>query len=287
MLKKIKLENLFIYILLLFAMVGIGVTGSAFAYITQSRAESAVTSKALVLLTALESVQNYTNDQVRPEFGDNFVPEIIPFYASREVFEGLRINEEYNSYTYKDAMLNPTNLKDKADAFEEKIINIFRSQKAIKQLKGYYNKNGIDSYYIARPIVISKPSCLQCHATPEDAPARMVAQYGSEHGFGWKLNEIVGTQIVSVPVSNVFNNAYQAVFQMMGIIVLALALPILAVKILVNLYVIVPLTELTKVAEEISEGNKEIEFELKSKNELGILAKALNRMKRSFEIYLP
>ena len=30
----------------------------------------------------------------------------------------------------------------------------------------------------------------------------MVALYGSKNGFGWKLNETIGAQIISVPMSN-------------------------------------------------------------------------------------
>ena len=29
----------------------------------------------------------------------------------------------------------------------------------------------------------------------------MIAEYGTENGFGWKVNEIVGAQIVSVPMA--------------------------------------------------------------------------------------
>jgi hypothetical protein len=36
---------------------------------------------------------------------------------------------------------------------------------------------------------------------PAAAPPAMLIQYGSMNGFGWKLGEIVGAQIVSVPAT--------------------------------------------------------------------------------------
>ena len=32
------------------------------------------------------------------------------------------------------------------------------------------------------------------------APRTVVERYGSENGFGWKVNDIIGAQIVSVPM---------------------------------------------------------------------------------------
>jgi hypothetical protein len=40
---------------------------------------------------------------------------------------------------------------------------------------------------------------LTCHSTPETAPVEMVKIYGTANGFGWKRNDVIGAQIVSVP----------------------------------------------------------------------------------------
>ena len=44
-------------------------------------------------------------------------------------------------------------------------------------------------------------SCLTCHSTPDKAPPEMIKLYGTANGFGWKLDEIIGAQVVSVPMS--------------------------------------------------------------------------------------
>jgi Protein of unknown function (DUF3365) len=58
-------------------------------------------------------------------------------------------------------------------------------------------------------------ACLSCHSTPEAAPATMVALYGAQNGFGWKQGEVVGAQVVSIPLGVPFGRAYQALFWFM------------------------------------------------------------------------
>ena len=55
--------------------------------------------------------------------------------------------------------------------------------------------------YLARPIQIKDPACLVCHSTPDAAPRTMIDTYGSVNGFGWKVNDIIGAQVVSIPVA--------------------------------------------------------------------------------------
>jgi hypothetical protein len=80
---------------------------------------------------------------------------------------------------------------------------------------------------VARPLRITNPACLQCHSSVEAAPKTMVAKYGPANGFGWQLNEVVGAQIVSVPMDvplaraersfNVFIGSLVGVFVVVGV----------------------------------------------------------------------
>ena len=115
------------------------------------------------------------------------------------MFEKLRTDDAYREFSYKEATLNPTNLRDKADSFEQEIVGRFRKEINLKELRGFRSLPKGDLFYIARPLAISKASCLECHSVPEAAPKSMIQRYGSDNGFGWKLNDIVGTQIISVP----------------------------------------------------------------------------------------
>ena len=218
--KNIKLGiklNILLAILLLAITLA---TSFVLSRILQNYAEQIVADKASLLIETMNSVRQYTDNQITPELASRleteqfFLPQSVPAYSAREIFENLRSNEQYSQFFYKEATLNPTNLRDKADKFETKIINSFRenadptNQKMVDLQKyGFRAIPGGELFYIARPLAINKESCLRCHGVPENAPASQLATYGRDRGFGWKMNEIVGAQIISVPASEVVRQA--------------------------------------------------------------------------------
>ena len=69
---------------------------------------------------------------------------------------------------------------------------------------------------LSRPIRVTDQSCLACHSTPAAAPPTMVDLYGTANGFGWKLGETVGAQIVSVPMRVPLDRARNTFIVVMG-----------------------------------------------------------------------
>lgn len=278
-------------ILLLSIFLAIVVLSGLFlSFILERNAEKIVTDKALLLLETMLSVRDYTSTQVNPELAprleteENFLPQTVPGYSAREVFEGLRNHPNYQDFFYKEATLNPTNLRDKADDFEAAIVETFRKQSNLQEKVGFRSLPSGDIYYIARPISVSKESCLRCHSTPEVAPKSQLATYGSENGFGWKLNEIVGAQMVSVPASKVFNEARKLQFSVIGILGLLLLLAVILLNFFLRLTITNPLKKMAQLAQRISTGDLSEEFKHDSKDEIGMLAASLNRMKVSVQI---
>jgi HAMP domain-containing protein len=290
MLKTLRLGTKLNLLLLSIFILVVILSGLFLSIILGRNAEQIVTDQALILIETMSSVRNYTSTQVNPELSsrleteDQFLPQTVPGYSAREVFEGLRTRPEYEDFFYKEATLNPTNLRDKADEFESKIVNNFRNQSGLKQATGFRSLPGGDIFYIARPISISKESCLRCHSSPEIAPKSQLATYGDQHGFGWKLNEIVGTQMISVPASTVFNSARRLQFLVIGILSIFLLLTIVLINLFLRKTVTNPLKKMSQVAQRVSTGDLSGEFKHSAEDEIGILAASLNRMKVSLEI---
>jgi protein-histidine pros-kinase len=110
----------------------------------------------------------------------------------------------------------------------------------------------------------------------------MVDLYGSANGFGWKMEEVIGAQIVSVPMSVPIERANQTFKAFMG----SLAIVFLAIFLLLNgmLYTMVirRVTRLAAIADQVSLGNLDAgEFRTGSKDEIGVLTEAMGRMKAS------
>jgi HAMP domain-containing protein len=291
MFKNLKLSKKFNLLLLLVFVVVILATGSCFAALLNHNAQNQITAKAVLMMATMNSVRTYTNEQVNPLLKDElytvdeFIPQTVPGYSAREVFEYLRQSEEFKEFFYKEATLNPTNLRDKADAFETDIVEKFRRDPKLPELRGLRpSPIGDNLYYIARPIQITKESCLVCHSTPDAAPKSQIATYGDRDGFGWQLNEIVGAQIVSVPAGSVFQSAARSFMVLMTISIVIFALAIVLINVLLSRAVIRPLDRMAAIADQVSTGQLDTEFDESSQDEIGHLAASFNRMKYSLSM---
>ncbi len=290
MLKNLKIGTKINLLLTLVFIISIFVSGAALSSLLQQRAQIEVTNKALILIKTMNSVRTYTQNHINPllsarlETEPAFISETVPAYSATEVFENLRKNEEYKNFVYKEATLNPTNLRDKADNFESQIVEQFRRDSNLKELSGYVTLPDDKVFYIARPLAIKDQKCLRCHSTPDQAPKSQLATYGSENGFGWKLNEVVAAQMISVPSDEVFDNAKQTWSLVMGILIAVFAVILLLINFLIKRTVIQRIRTIEKIAQKVSTGDTEATFNEDSQDEIGGLAAAFNRMRSSLEI---
>lgn len=261
MLSHLKLGSKFTLILSLVFIGGIVISGFALSEALMKGAEKQITSKGLVLLETMSSVRDYSNIHISPLLQpkvysqQEFIAESVPSYSVREVFETLRQKPGYQNFLYKDATLNPTNLRDKADEFEARLVERFRKEPQTKEISGYRALFGQKVFFIARPLAITNQSCLRCHSSPEAAPKSQLAKYGDEHGFGWKLNEIVATQTIYVPAENVLESARSSFLLIIGLFIGIFALVILLINFLLKRNVIQPIRIMARLAQKISEND--------------------------------
>ena len=110
----------------------------------------------------------------------------------------------------------------------------------------------------------------------------MVDIYGRENGFGWKVGDTVGAQIVSVPERVPLARARSNLYLLMGGLTIIFALMLVLLNLLLHFFIIVPVRRISKLADEVSLGNMEVpEFQHSSRDEIGSLAVSFNRMRRS------
>jgi HAMP domain-containing protein len=237
-------------------------------------------------MEAAPSVRSYTVKQIKPllemQLRRAFLPQSVPAYAATEIFNELRSN--YVEYTYKEATLNPTNRRNRATDWEADIVQDFRNTPDKKQIIGERMTPAGQALYLARPIQITNRECLVCHSTVEAAPETMIKLYGTANGFGWKHNEIVGAQIVSIPMSVPIHKAQQAFYTFMGSLFGIFVLIFIVLNLMLRYVIIRPLAKMSRMADEISTGNMNIpEFEVAGNDEIAVLARSFNRLRRSLE----
>lgn len=239
------------------------------------------------MMQAMLSARNYTTKQVKPllvaqqEHQRSFLPQTVPAFAATESFNDLR--SAYPDYAYKEAALNPTNLRDRAVDWEADIINIFRNRAGQKEVVGERDTPTGRSLYLARPIT-SDPPCLECHDRAKSAPPAMIRRYGANNGFGWQAGEIIGAQIVSVPMDvpvKLARQGFQTLMLYLGGLFLA---SLILLDIVLVFAVVRPLGALSKLADQISMGQLDVpELPARGRDEIAVLAGSFNRMRRSLE----
>lgn len=186
-------------------MLAISIAGIGFVVYSELHraARNHVIQTANLLMAAAEATRAYTTAFIKPHLDQRleieFLPQTVPAFAATETIIALR--KEFPEFTYKEAVLNPTNPRDRTADWEADLVNTFRADAARTHIVGERTQGPIQALYFAKPIKISNPACLNCHSTAAAAPASMIKLYGEANGFGWKQDEIIGAQIVSVPLS--------------------------------------------------------------------------------------
>jgi protein-histidine pros-kinase len=265
--------------------VGLGVTGYISYELLQRNARDEVLRAAGVMMEASLSMRHYTVSQVRPNLAvdaDKFLPQSVPAFSATEIMNQLR--KKYPDYAYKEAALNPTNPRNRAVEWESDIVNAFRNDPERPEISGTRDTPTGPSLYLARPFQIKDGACLACHTTAEMAPPAMVKIYGPNNGFGWKLNEVIGAQIVSVPMDVPIRNANHAFVTFMTSLTVVFAVLFVILNVMLTSLIVQPITRLSEAADQISKGKLDAaEIDDKGRDEVSQLGQAFNRMRRSLE----
>ena len=281
-----KLKAKFNAVILAIFTVGLLVTGYLSFAILNANAHKDAVERATLVMEAAIAFQSYTQDEVAgllaPHMEDSFLPQSVAAFAAVQALG--RMGESNAEYAYKAAVLNPTNPRDKAFDWESEIVEKFRGGAGGAEIIGVRPTSHGDSLYLARPITISDNACLACHGDPANAPKALVAKYGPAGGFGWKLNETVGAQIVSVPLSGALEEARLAFVVFMGLLIVMFATFIIVLNAMLKSIVIKPATTMSEIADQVSKGDLEVPaFDVGGSDEMSTLANSFNRMRRSLE----
>ena len=266
-------------------LLGIAASGLISWRLLTMNAREEVAENARQMMSVAMAVRSYTSVQIDPllkiQMTYKFLPQSVPAFAAIEVLTELR--KKYPNYVYKEALLNPTNLRDRAVDWEADIVNQFRAGPA-KELLGVRDTPAGSSLYFARPLTITDQACLECHSTVQAAPVPMIDKYGSANGFGWNFNETVGAQIVSVPTKVAFARANKAFLAFMGSLVAVLVVIGGILNVLLWRMFIRPISSLSGLADRISLGELEApEIQIRSHDEIRTLAESLSRLRKSMD----
>jgi len=282
MFKNFTIRKRIMSILIIVYVVSITAAISAGSYILTKDTIRESDEKAGILLASMKATRGYLKEVLRPKLQelhkDKFILEgMSGTYMSLGVASFVK--KKHPDYIYKVVSNNPLNLDNMSNRFEEEIIGNFKRDKT-EEWRGYVDRDGSRFYSIAMPVT-SEPKCMKCHGDPKDTYQVLLDKYGDKTGYFYKDKDIVGGLFVYVPAKIAIAQAnMKLLYFSLGFSIFFLAALIFVDRTIVH-SVVKPIETFVKCAEDISRGNMNKEFEVKTNDEMRSLANAFNRMKVS------
>ncbi len=255
-----------------------------FSYaIVRENARQEVLQDARIILENALAVRDYTTKEIEPLLAEQtavrFLPHTVPSWAAQTNF---RRNQAFPDYAYKEPALNPTNPADRATDWEADLINTFQRNPDMAELIVERGTPTGPMLNLSRPFRLTDKACLACHSVPQAAPASMIDLYGSANGFGWKLGDAIGAQVVSVPMSVALNKANRLFLLFLAGLSAVFGVVLVVLNLLLHIMIIRPVRRISQMAGEVSLGNIGTpEYEARGRDEIASLAMSFNRMRRS------
>ncbi|PZP28720.1 MAG: hypothetical protein DI603_18755 [Roseateles depolymerans] len=245
-----RIETRFAWIIAFCFCFGVTVAGTISYRLEVRQAHEEIKQKADLLLETAMSLRTFTAEELTPVLNrlnpSDFHAAQVPSFVAQTTLKRLRT--KFPDYRYRESALDPTNLDDRASDWEVGLLRSFRADPERKELSGETGEGQARHFYVARPIRMQSPACLQCHSTPAAAPAAMLAKYGSGHGFGWQLGDVVAMQLVEVPTAPARARAWNSVLVTVGSLSCVFVLSAAVFLLLLRRHVTHPLEALTRSA---------------------------------------
>jgi HAMP domain-containing protein len=281
-----RLRAKFNLVILAAFAVGFLVAAIVLYRVVNDNARDQVLQNARIMVAGANAIRRYTANNLVPllpiEHDGKFVAETVPAFAAQTNFKQLQ--DAFPGFSYREAALNPTNLVDRAYDWEADIIRTFRDEPERREIVIERDTATGPLLHLARPITVRTQSCLTCHSSPSAAPPALTRTYGTTNGFGWKLNETVGAQVISVPMALPLKVAHDAYVTSLTILVVVFAVVFAIVNLLLHYLVVAPVKQVSAMAEAVSLGQEDVESYVKpGKDEISTLSVAFDRMRESLK----
>lgn len=279
--KKNSIINRFRRAMILGYVVTVVVSSVIVGFWSRHEVYAAAGKDLSLLVDMFKSVGTYVLEDVRPEIVAQNVfhaPALSPVVATKRISDHLlKIQPDYYVKTTSDNPLNPRNYPE---PFEENLLERFRDDSDLKTLIQEGTIKGRRFLTSSRPSV-SKASCLECHGGIDKAPKEIVDTYGTNSGFNYPEEGVVGASIVGVPLANLTTIILQRSLTAASLVAVLFGGLFVMINRLVQRLVLNPVAGITEVALDVSGGNLEREIIMERQDEIGELANSFELIRRS------
>lgn len=248
---------------------------------TRYEVSTAAEKELSLLVDMVKATRAYIAEDVRPYLLEKqffHSPAVSSTVATKHIAN--RFLEAQPQYYIRVVSDNPLNPENQPTAFEEELLKRFRADRNIKNLieEGLMNNN---KYLVSSRPSISRESCLICHGSPQQAPKEIIQKYGTESGYNYAANEVVGASVVGVPINNVNRIVLTRSMIAIGLFSMLFLAIFLTINRLIHQLILKPIVKISRIAREVSQGSLDYSVTSRRKDEIGDLANAFELMRRS------
>ena len=267
-------------------VVGLAVATLLAREITAEEAKRQVLNEATLIMRAGTAVRSYTQKEISPLLSEQmsvrFLPHSVPSWSAHTVLRAVQ--KDFPDYSYKEAALNPTNPADRATTWEADIIAAFKRDGELNEFVVTRDTAAGQFLTFARPFRLTDRACLACHSTPAAAPPTMVDLYGNGNGFGWVQGDVIGAQIVSIPMTLALGRANHSLLAFVAALSAVFLVMLGALNVLMHFFILKPMQRITTLARDVSAGKPDVpEYPVRGRDEIASLGRSFNLMHRSLQ----
>jgi len=286
------IRSKFILIMVVLSLVASIIIGYANYKFSRQTTLNEAKAKGQLLFNYSQASKSFFRKHQRPLIDEllpdkeHFYPEIMSGFVVQRMEHEI-FKKRTTGFEFKQATLDPLWPDNKANNDEVKIIEYFKQYPNVKQKEGTIKKDGAEFFYIAEPVRIEKKFCLKCHSDPAKAPKDQREIYGTENGYNWEIGDTVGATVVYISIAKAMDDAKKNSLFLLLIGSGCLFLTICCIWFFLDRQIVVPIMKLSSLAEDISVGkNLGQNISIASKDEVGDLAKSINRLQNSVRMLL-
>ncbi len=269
-------------------LIGVGV--GLFIYrVTINKAVDSARSRIETAMAFVRASRSYVRKTLRPKIyellsagctNQDFILEAqSSSFFTASIF-GM-VNREIPDMELRQVAINPLNPRDVPNETEMWVIAYLKS-KNLKEYEGITLHRGKE-YFIKAFAVIPRKGCLRCHGKVEDMPLAVRQIYKPKKDLNWPVGKVNGAVLVYVPFDKVMAQARIDGLTNGGLVGGVFILMSGIILVILNFRVFKPIDALRSRAERISKGEVEEPIPYQSENEIGRLARAIERMRVSLK----
>jgi len=248
-------------------------------------------NKAQIILDRNLATHSYYSQVLKPDLFESFEnmdtdPEFDPVWMSstyaireiNEIFYDLR--EGNSSFYYKEAAINARSPENEADYFEADFLYELNIDESLTDKNEVRNIDGVPFLTILRRGEQMEESCLQCHSTPDVAPAGLVEIYGPDRSFNRSVDEVISAISIRIPLAVAYENANR-ISLILALILLFLLGIIVAAQIFINRRLMFkPISNISRTASSIAHDQAKLGDQIKGHfgREIKDLVQSFNTM---------